>query len=106
MTWRSAEHSFCVVADREHFVYQEDVRIQMGGNGKGQTHRHPAGIAFDRGVDRTLNPGESDYFIELPIDLPFVHAEDCTVEENIVDLFTTKKKSRQSRPVTSEKGGS
>ena len=38
------------VADAEGLVDQEDVGIDLGGDGEGQPHVHPAGVVLQRQV--------------------------------------------------------
>ena len=51
--------------DREDFIYHEDVRIQMSGNGKREPHIHSAAIAFDRRIDKFFHIGEGNDLIEF-----------------------------------------
>ena len=36
------------VADGEHFVHQEDLRLEMGRHGEGEPEVHAARVALDR----------------------------------------------------------
>ena len=49
-----------LVADRERLVHEEDVGLDVGGDGKGQPRRHAGRIGPDRRVDelRQLGPGD------------------------------------------------
>ena len=69
------------VADREHFVDQEDVRLQVRGDREGEPHVHAAAVAFDRRVEEPLDLGEGHDLIELAGDLGPAHAEDGAVEK-------------------------
>ena len=55
----------------------------MGGDGEGQAHVHAAGVALDRRVEKALDLGEGDDFVELAADLGAAHAEDGAVEEDV-----------------------
>ncbi len=46
------------VADAERLVDQQDVRIDLGGDGKRQPHVHAAGIILERHVGELAQPGE------------------------------------------------
>jgi len=46
------------VADREHFVDQKDLRLEMGRDGERETDVHPARIALHRRVHELLDAGE------------------------------------------------
>ena len=52
------------VADREHLVDEQDLRLEVGGDGEGEPHRHAARVALDRGVEEALDLGEVDDFVE------------------------------------------
>ena len=72
------------VPDGENFVNDEDLRLEMGGNGERQPHRHPAGIAFDRRVEEGLDFGERNDLVELPQDLATGHAENRAIDEDVL----------------------
>ena len=57
------------VADGEHFVDDQDLRLQVGGHRESQPHVHPAGVALDRRVEELLDLGEVDDLVELAPDL-------------------------------------
>ena len=48
------------IADRQHFVDQQDLRIDMDGNRKPQPHFHAAAVAAHRIVDMAGQFGEID----------------------------------------------
>ena len=52
------------VADGEHLVDEQDLRLEVGGDGEGQPHRHPARVALDRRVEERLDLGELDDLVE------------------------------------------
>src|SRR2546422_5595490 len=56
----------------------------MRSDGKCQAHVHTAGVMFDRGVDKLLNFGKGHYLIKLLPDLGVLHAEDRTVQKDIL----------------------
>src|SRR2546422_8558362 len=56
----------------------------MRGDRKGESDVHAAGVMFDRGVDKLLNFGKGHYLIKLLPDLGVLHAEDRTVQKDIL----------------------
>ena len=56
----------------------------MRGDGEGEPHVHPAGVALDRRVEEPLDLGEGDDLVELAADLAPAHAEDGAVEEDVL----------------------
>ena len=59
----------CGVADRQHFIDDQDLRLEMRGHRKGQPHVHAAGVALDRRIDELFDFGEGDDVVELAGDL-------------------------------------
>ena len=57
------------VADRQHLVDDQDLRLQMRRDREGEPHIHAAGIALDRRVEELLDLGEGDDLVELASDL-------------------------------------
>src|SRR5688500_2503923 len=55
----------------------------MSGDGKRQFHIHARRITFHRRVEKFFNFRKFHDFIELRLNLPFLHSENCTVEKNI-----------------------
>ena len=72
------------VADGEHLVDDQDLRLQMGGDGEGEAHIHARGIALDRGVEEFLDLGEGDDLVEFLADLGAAHAEDRTIQIDVL----------------------
>ena len=72
------------VADREHLVDEQDLRLEVGGDGEGEPHRHPARVALHRRVEEALDLGELDDLVEAGADLGPAHAEDRAVEEDVL----------------------
>src|SRR5205085_9132245 len=71
------------VADGEDFIDDENLGLEMRGDGESKTHIHAARIAFHRRVEELIDLRERDDFIEFRHDLTSLHAEDCAVEENV-----------------------
>ena len=47
-----------LVPDRQHFVHEENVRVDLGGDGEGQPRRHAGRVRPDRGVEERFQLGE------------------------------------------------
>ena len=52
------------VADREHLVDEQDLGLEVGGDGEGEPHLHAARVALDRRVEEALDLGELDDLVE------------------------------------------
>ena len=52
------------VADREHLVDEEDLRLEMRGDREREPDVHAARVALHRRVDEPLDPGELDDVVE------------------------------------------
>ena len=72
------------VADREHFIDDEDVGFHVSGDGEGEPHVHATRIALDRGIQELFDSCEGHYLVELACDLTPAHAENRAVEEYIL----------------------
>src|SRR6266705_3958579 len=72
------------VAHSQHFINQQNLRIEMSCDRKSQAHVHAARIMFDRSVDELFDFGESDNLVEFLFDLGVLHAENRPVKENIL----------------------
>src|SRR5260370_25091353 len=72
------------VSYSQHFVDQQDFRIQAGCHGERQPLIHPRGLILYRPVDKLLNFCECYDFIKLLLDLSFGHAQDGPREERVL----------------------
>ena len=63
---------------------EQDLRLEVGGDGEGQPHIHAARVALDRRVDEPVDLGERDDLVELASDLAAAHAEDRAVEVDVL----------------------
>lgn len=72
------------VTDGEDLVHDQDLGIEMGGDGEAQTDHHTATVPLNRRVDIALATGEIDDLVQLTLDLIMRHAQDSAVEENIL----------------------
>ena len=57
------------VADRQHLVDDQDLRLEMRGDRERQPHVHAARVVLHRRVDELLELGERDDLVELAADL-------------------------------------
>ena len=57
------------VADREHLVDDQDLRLEVRGDGEREPQLHAARVALDGRVDEPLDLGELDDLVELALDL-------------------------------------
>src|ERR1700704_1028899 len=67
------------VADSKDFIDQQNFRIEMGRDGKGEPHVHAARVSFHRRIEKLLDLGEGDNVVEFSADFGPGHAENCTV---------------------------
>ena len=72
------------VADREDLVDDQDLRIEMHGDGEREPGIHAAGIGLHRPLEILADVGEAHDVVELALDLGFVHAEQLAVDHQIV----------------------
>jgi hypothetical protein len=68
------------ISNREDFVYDQNVRTQMGRYREGKADIHPAAVALNRRVQKRLRLRKCDNGIELSVNLFAAHAEDCAVQ--------------------------
>ena len=83
-----------LVAHREHFVDKEDVGVGVDRDGKTKADEHPARIRLDRIVDELFDAREFDDPVKHPRDARGRHAEDATVE---VDVLASGQQGMESR---------
>jgi hypothetical protein len=72
------------IADRQHLVQQQDVRLQVSRDREGQPHVHAAGVPLHRCADEVADLGEGDDGVELARDLGFAHAQDRAVQKDVL----------------------
>ena len=73
-----------LVADGEHLVDEQDLRLDVGGDGEAEPHEHARRVVLDRRVDELLEPGELDDVVEAGGDLLLRQPEDGAVEEDVL----------------------
>ena len=72
------------VADAQHLVDEQDVRIQMRRDGKTEPRVHARRVAFHRRVDELGYAREFDDLVELPGDLRLLHPHDRALEVEVL----------------------
>jgi hypothetical protein len=73
-----------LVADGEHLVEQQHVRVEMRRDREAEPHVHPRRVRAHRPVDRLLELGESDDLVEALADLRALQPVDRTVQEDVL----------------------
>src|SRR5262249_5266569 len=72
------------IPDRQYLIDDENLRLQMRCNCKGQPHIHPAAVMFDRRIKEFFYFGESDYLIKFISDFALAHAQDGAIERDVL----------------------
>ena len=68
----------------EHLVDEQDLRVDVDGDGEGQPDVHAARVELDLGVDELLDAGEVDDVVEVGVGLVPGQAEDRGVEVDVL----------------------
>src|SRR6266699_2785274 len=71
------------ITNCEHFVHNEDFRLQMCCHCERQTNIHSARVTLDRGIEKSFHLGERDDLVELASDFRLAHPKNRAVQENI-----------------------
>ena len=82
------------IADREHLVHEQDLGLEMGGDGEREPHVHAARVALDGRVHELPDAGEVHDLRHLPRDLATAHAEDGAIE---IDVLATGELGMEAR---------
>ena len=53
------------VADRKHFIDEQNILVEICGNGESQSNVHSARVMLHRSVDELLDFGKADDVVEL-----------------------------------------
>ena len=92
-----------LVPDREHFVDQQHVRVEIDGDGEAEPDVHPRRVVLDRLVDELGELGEGDDVVEDPVDLTPAHAVERGVDVHVLADRTarggTRRQARAATPV-------
>src|SRR4030095_1124660 len=90
-----------IVANAEHLIHKQNIRIDVGGNRKPEAGIHARRVPLDRCIDEFLAPGESNNGIKAPTDLVSRHAQNRAIE---VDVLATSKVWVKARTDLDESG--
>src|SRR5262249_10465178 len=71
------------IANRQYFVNNQDFWFEVSCDGEGQTHVHSAGVALNGGINELFDLGKGHDFIELSVDVEFLHPQNSTVEIDV-----------------------
>jgi hypothetical protein len=80
------------VANAEYFVYQEDVRVEVRGNGKSEACVHARRVPLQLRVDEFPCAGEVDDFVKFPGDLRTLHAHDRALQVHVLPARQVRMK--------------
>src|SRR5580700_4637190 len=72
------------VPHRQHFVHQQNLRLQVRRHRERQPHVHPARIMLHRRIDELLDLRKRHNLIELPRDLPLAHPQNRPAQVSIL----------------------
>jgi hypothetical protein len=72
------------VADRQHFVDEQHVGIDVDGHGEAEPHVHAGRVRLDRRLDELLQPGERDDLVEPARDLALRQPEHHAVDVDVL----------------------
>ena len=72
------------VPHRQSLVHQQDLGIEIDGDGKGQAHVHAAGIGLDGLVDKAADLGEALDLRHFPLDLLAAQTHDGGIQEGVL----------------------
>ena len=72
------------VSDRKHLIHHQNLGFQVCRDGKCQPHVHPAGVMLHWGIEQTTTLGELYDFIEFTENLFACHAQDGTIQKDVL----------------------
>src|SRR2546429_2323377 len=76
------------VAHGQHFIDNEDLRIQVRGHGECQSHIHPTRVTLDRRLEKSFGSGKIYDVVEFRVNLASAHAQYSSVQ---IHVFTSAK---------------
>src|SRR5258708_17805296 len=79
---------------RQHFIDDQNFRIQECGDGKSKAQLHPAGVMFQRRVQKFLYATKVNDLVEFVFNLSAFHPQQGTIEENIFPTCEFRVKTR------------
>src|SRR5207249_5832938 len=72
------------ISHSQHFIHQQDFRLQGGGYGESKSQVHPAGIVLHWCIYEFINFCEDYNFVELAFCLSLLHPQNGPVEEYVL----------------------
>ena len=81
------------VADRQHFVDEQHVGIDVNRHGEPEPHVHARRVGLHRGVDELAQLGKIDNLVEALLNLPLRQAEHDAVDEDVLAAGDLRVKS-------------
>ena len=72
------------ITDGKNLIQKQDGRLDLHGNGKGQTNGHSAGVVLDLQLHKLLQLGKVHYLLIALRDFLPRHSHDRGVEKNIL----------------------
>ena len=73
-----------LVTHREHFVDQENIRIDVDRNREPEAHVHAGGVSLDRSIDELLELSELHDVVEAIVDFLFRQPQHDAVDEDVL----------------------
>ena len=72
-----------LISHREDLVDNQDVGIDVHGDGKGQPHVHAARVRAEGLMDEIADSGEFDDFVEAGFGLPAAQSQESGIQEDV-----------------------
>src|SRR6266567_206800 len=72
------------VADRQHLINEQDVRVHIYGDGEAQASGHARGIVLEGDVDKALQLGEANDLVEPSGDVQPPQPQNRSIEKDVV----------------------
>src|SRR5438105_9766192 len=82
------------VADSQYLVDHQHFRLKVCRDRERQPHVHPTRIMFDGCVEKFFDLRKCDDLVKFTVDLRTVHAEDSSVQINILTAGQLTVKTR------------
>ncbi len=73
-----------LVADRQHLVDEQDVRVDVDRDREPEAHVHARRVVLHRRVDEPLEAGELDDVVEPAVDLALAQPQDRSVQVDVL----------------------
>src|SRR5690606_25509453 len=76
------------VADGEHFIHDQNVGLEMCGDGEGEAHEHAAAVSLYGRVKESLDTRERHNLVKTLCYVAAAHPENASVE---IDILATRQ---------------